>query len=111
MRIGDRVFCNDAVYVNHHVTIEDKVSVGQFRRLITAGHELGPEGHPCRPDDDRAHPHRPGCLAWRRCHRSARVSVGAGCVIASGAVVTRDPEPNGLYAGVPAVRKRDLPTD
>jgi maltose O-acetyltransferase len=36
------------------------------------------------------------------------VTIGAGCVIAAGAVVTRDCEPDGLYAGVPAVRKRDL---
>ncbi|WP_247602466.1 DapH/DapD/GlmU-related protein [Gordonia rubripertincta] len=38
------------------------------------------------------------------------VVVGEGCIISAGAVVIRDCEPNGLYAGVPAIRKRDLPT-
>ena len=31
-----------------------------------------------------------------------RVTIGDGCVIASGSVVTRDCISNGLYAGVPA---------
>lgn len=39
----------------------------------------------------------------------AGVEIGAGCIIAAGAVVTEDCAPNGLYAGVPARRKRDLP--
>jgi sugar O-acyltransferase (sialic acid O-acetyltransferase NeuD family) len=33
------------------------------------------------------------------------VQVGEGCVIAAGAVLTRDAEPEGVYAGVPAVRR------
>jgi maltose O-acetyltransferase len=37
------------------------------------------------------------------------VTVGDGCVIAAGAVVAKDCEPNGLYVGVPARRARDLP--
>ncbi|WP_447643573.1 acyltransferase [Nocardioides zeae] len=36
------------------------------------------------------------------------VSVSEGCVIAAGAVVNRNTEPHGLYAGVPARRIRDL---
>jgi hypothetical protein len=36
------------------------------------------------------------------------VVIGPGCVIAAGAVVVSDCKPNGLYAGVPARRLRDL---
>jgi acetyltransferase-like isoleucine patch superfamily enzyme len=32
------------------------------------------------------------------------VTIGRGCVIAAAAVVTRDAEPFGVYAGVPARR-------
>jgi maltose O-acetyltransferase len=39
------------------------------------------------------------------------VVIGPGCIVAAGAVVTEDCEPNGLYAGVPARRKRNLPGD
>lgn len=37
------------------------------------------------------------------------VTIGAGCVIGAGAVVTKDCLPNGLYAGAPARRLKDLP--
>ena len=36
------------------------------------------------------------------------VTIGEGCIVAAGSVVTRDCTPHGLYAGAPAVRKRDL---
>ena len=38
----------------------------------------------------------------------AGVTIGAGCMIAAGAVVVSDCEPNGLYAGVPARRIKNL---
>ncbi|WP_372495087.1 acyltransferase [Nocardioides pinisoli] len=37
------------------------------------------------------------------------VTIGPGCVVAAGSVVTADCQANGLYAGVPARRIRDLP--
>lgn len=36
------------------------------------------------------------------------VTIRKGCIIAGGAVVIKDTEPNGLYAGVPAIRKKTL---
>ena len=39
------------------------------------------------------------------------VTVGAGCVVAAGAVVRESCDAHGLYAGVPAVRVRDLEPD
>jgi maltose O-acetyltransferase len=36
------------------------------------------------------------------------VTIGEGCVIAAGSVVSNDCEPNGLYAGVPAKRIKSL---
>jgi maltose O-acetyltransferase len=36
------------------------------------------------------------------------VTIGRGCVVAAGAVVREDCAPDGLYAGVPARRVRDL---
>lgn len=36
------------------------------------------------------------------------VHIGKGCVIAAGAVVSKDCDENGLYAGIPARRIRDL---
>lgn len=36
------------------------------------------------------------------------VTVATGCVVASGAVVTRDTQPHGMYAGIPARRVEEL---
>ena len=36
------------------------------------------------------------------------VTIAEGCVIAAGSVVTKSTEPNGVYAGVPAKRIKDL---
>lgn len=49
-----------------------------------------------------------GCWIGARSTILAGVSIGEGCVIAAGSVVTKDCEPHGLYAGVPAKRKKDL---
>lgn len=39
------------------------------------------------------------------------VTIGAGCIIGAGAVVTKDTEPDSVYAGVPARKMRNLPAD
>jgi acetyltransferase-like isoleucine patch superfamily enzyme len=71
--------------------------------------------HPLYADGTFAQ--RPVALATTvgdRCWVGARavilpgVTIAEGCVIGAGAVVTRDCEPFGLYAGVPARRVRDL---
>lgn len=50
-----------------------------------------------------------GCWIGARAVILPGIRVGSGCVIGAGAVVTKDCDPNGLYAGVPARRIRDLP--
>lgn len=49
-----------------------------------------------------------GCWICSRVTILPGVTIGKGCVIAAGAVVTKDCLPNGLYAGVPAKRIKDL---
>lgn len=49
-----------------------------------------------------------GCWIGTRAIILPGITIGAGCVIAAGALVLHDCEPNGLYAGVPAKRMRDL---
>lgn len=36
------------------------------------------------------------------------VTIGDGCVIGAGSLVTNDCEPNGVYVGIPARRKKEL---
>ena len=49
-----------------------------------------------------------GCWIGVRSTILPGVTIGDGCVIAAGAIVNRDCMPNGLYAGTPAKRIRDL---
>lgn len=50
-----------------------------------------------------------GCWIGVRATILPGVQIGNGCIIAAGAVVTKDCTQNGLYAGVPAVRVKELP--
>ena len=71
-------------------------------------HEIGPEAQRAGPTSVRPVTIADGCWIGARATILPGVTVGRGCIVAAGAVVSGDCEPNGLYAGVPAVRKRDL---
>lgn len=92
------------------VTIGERTGVGFGVRIITSSHQPGDA-------EERAGRWWPypvhignGCWIGVGATILPGVTVGDGCVVAAGAMVTRDCEPHGLYAGVPAVRVRDLPS-
>jgi len=91
------------------VTLGERAFLGPEVMLLTTGHHIGPPEH--RAGELTASPIVIGAGAWigARSMVLPGVTVGAGSVVAAGSVVTADCEPHGLYAGVPAVRKRDLP--
>jgi maltose O-acetyltransferase len=49
-----------------------------------------------------------GCWLGSKSTILPGIYIGEGCVIAAGAVVNKDCEPNGLYAGIPATRIKEL---
>lgn len=108
--IGNEVGINTGTFIDGsgQVTIEDGVSIGPFVKIVTGSHEIGPSrmrrfGHKVKPvvigEGSWLHT---GCII------NPGVTIAKGCVIASGAVVTKSTSPDGFYAGVPAVRIRDL---
>lgn len=50
-----------------------------------------------------------GCWIGTKSILLPGITICEGCIIAAGSVVNKDCEPNGLYAGVPAKRIKDLP--
>ncbi|HEY0758386.1 MAG TPA: acyltransferase [Acidisarcina sp.] len=89
--------------------IGENVRIGPFLRVITATHDIGPShqrglievvGKPVRIND--------GCWIGSGVTILPGVSIEKGCVIAAGSVVYETTEADGLYAGNPARRVREL---
>ena len=91
------------------VTIGERVGIGIGVLVLTSSHVLSDPG--VRAGVGVLEPVRIGDGVSIGSHSVVLpgVTIGDGCSIAAGAVVLHDCEPHGLYAGVPAVRKRDLP--
>ena len=115
---GSDVEIGAASYINHGcyfdsrgpIRIGERVGVSMQVMLCTSNHEPGDATR--RDGPFMAEPIVIGNGVWIgvRATILAGVTIGDGCMIAGGAVVHRDCEPNGLYGGVPAKRIRDLPT-
>lgn len=113
--IGDDSYIGPGCFIDsfEKVTIGHRVSLAPQVSVFTSTHEVGgPEqragrlhGRPVTIED--------GAWVGARSTILPGVTVGHGCVIAAGAVVTADTEPDCLYAGVPArlVRRLDGPQD
>ena len=106
--ISKGCYVNRQVFIDGHVTLEENVFIGPRALLCTASHEVGPSNF--RAGDNILKPIRVGKGSWigQSVSVIAGVNIAPGCIIAAGSVVTKDTEPNGLYAGVPARRIRDL---
>jgi maltose O-acetyltransferase len=92
------------------ITIGDRVYMAHRVNIITATHHIG--DHAMRatlPQKREPVTIGDGCWLGTGSVVLPGVTVGPGCVIAAGGVVTRDCDCDGLYAGVPARRIRDLP--
>lgn len=111
IEVGAFVGWHGRIHNQAPVTIGARAFLGPEVMLLTTGHDLGPSAH--RAGELVAEPVTIGPGAWLGARATVLpgVTVGAGCVVAAGSVVTTDLEPDGLYAGAPAVRKRDLPAD
>ena len=109
--IGSQVFINVGFFYDgaEDAIIENNVRIGQFVRLITATHEIGPPEQRCCVEA-LARPIRieKGCWIGAAVTILPGVTIRSGCVIAAGAVVLDSTERNGLYAGVPARLVRKL---
>lgn len=110
--MGDRVFLNHSCYLENGAAISlfDNVCLAPFVRILTTTHLIGGSsrrvGESC---DRRAVIIDAGSWVGAGAIVLPGVAIGPGCVIAAGSVVVKSCEPNGLYAGTPARRVKDLP--
>lgn len=114
---GNRIYIGNDSIVSYgcffdnaaSITVGDRTGLGMEVMLCTGTHEIGDARQ--RFGQLHAQPivigH--GCWLGARSMVLPGVTIGDGCIISAGAVVNADCQPNGLYAGVPARRVRDLP--
>lgn len=90
------------------IRIGDRVRIGHNVSLLTVDHEVG--SGDMRSGATKCGPIEIGDGAWVASHVMVLpgVRIGAGAIVAAGAVVTRDVPDNTLVAGVPARVARDL---
>lgn len=113
IHIGSGSYVGPQCYFENHaeVRLEENVWVAAGTRFAAATHGVGTAEK--RAGQFESRPITVGRGSWigAACTILPGVTIGAGCIIAAGSVVINDCEPDGLYAGVPATRKRDLDKD
>lgn len=102
--LGKNVFINSYCYFmdGASITLGDNVFVGPFCGFYTANHPLTYQKR--NQGLEKALPITIGNNVWLGANVSIMpgVTIGEGCVIAAGSVVTKDVDANTLVAGVPA---------
>jgi maltose O-acetyltransferase len=111
LSIGSGVFINIGFFHDgfDRLEIGDNVRIGQYVKIITATHDIGPSnqrglievvGKPVSI--------RPGCWVGSGVTILPGVTIAEGCVLAVNSVIMESTDRNGLYAGNPARLVRDL---
>lgn len=108
MIIGDYSWVNAGAFIENGTVIGHRVAIGPSVTICTVTHQIGPEKARAGQNVNLPVVIGDGCWLGASVTVLPGVTIGTGCVIAAGSLVRQDCAPNGLYAGVPARRVRDL---
>lgn len=110
VQIGDGSFLNADAHLdaNGGITIGRNVRIGPRATILTSHHEIGSAEQRCGTYLAKPVIIEDGCWLATNVTVLPGVTIARGCVVGAGSVVTRNTEPNGMYAGSPARRIRDL---
>ena len=93
------------------ITVGDSVAFGHGVLVMTTTHDIGPPTRRAGPSRSLPVVIEDGVWIGSRAIVLPGVRIGAGAVVAAGAVVTRDVPAHTVVAGVPARPIRELPAD
>ncbi len=102
--IGAHCFINSYAYLEASapVVIQDRVTIGHHVMIITSDHAIGPRGHRAGAVKPAPVTIESGAWIGARVVLLPGVTIGAGAVVAAGALVTKNVPPDHLVGGVPA---------
>lgn len=110
--MGEESFINEGFFFDGTASfsVGKNVRAGQFLRIITGTHDIGPSSHRCIIEAVHGNVViEDGCWIGANVTILPGVTVGQGCVVGANSLLNTSTEPNGLYVGTPARRIRDLP--
>lgn len=112
--IGNNVSIHPMCYIEggkskdpaHGVYIGNEVSIAHACTLIPTSHGYTEKEVPIRDQEISNSAVHVGDNVWLGAKVTvlSGVSIASGCVLAAGSVLTKDTQPDGIYAGVPAKR-------
>lgn len=110
LSIGAATFINRRCFLEAvgPLRIGSRCQIAMEVMLLTTTHPLGRDGSVLPRSFALPTTVGDGCWLGARALVLPGVTIGAGCVIAAGAVVADDCDPGGLYGGIPARRIRSL---
>lgn len=113
---GNRISIGQNTFINYGCRLDNsgEIIIGAncdigFEVLVcTSTHVLGESTRRAGKAIGKQIVIKNGCWIGARTTILGGVTIGEGCVIAAGSLVNKDCESNGLYAGVPAKRIKEL---
>ncbi len=114
LTIGDDVVINIGSFIDCSapVFIGDKVRIGYQGMVVTGSHRTENSVYRRKEGDHvrRSVTIERGCWIQSRGMVGPGVIMAEGCTLMAAGVLTKSTLPNGEYAGLPAIRRRDLST-
>ncbi len=115
LTIGDDVVINIGSFIDCSapVFIGDKVRIGYQGMVVTGSHRTENSVYRRKEGDHvrRSVTIERGCWIQSRGMVGPGVIMAEGCTLMAAGVLTKSTLPNGEYAGLPAIRRRDLSID
>jgi maltose O-acetyltransferase len=111
VRFGNRAWVNRRCFFDpgdSYIDIHEDVGLAADCVITADGHHIGSGRRRAAGHDAKPVVIERGCWLGTKVTVLPGVTIGEGCVIGAGSVVTKSTEPNGVYVGAPARRIRDL---